>query len=163
MQKLNDTVFDALVVIPFHIDGGIIEVCKTGIADGKFHVLYLEWDITATIFWAVVIGGGFGTLFSYTADQSMTQRYLTTKDEKAAAKGLWLNVAMKIPTGLHFTSITNPILQALTWACRMMPSYNYSFRRKSPWVLRVLSSLLFFLQRCQPGQRNELNGHSFCY
>ena len=92
----------ALVVIPFHIDGGIIEVFKTGIADDKFRVLYLEWDITATTFWAVVIGGGFGTLIMYTSDQSMIQRYLTTKDEKAAAKGLWLNVAMKIPTGLLF-------------------------------------------------------------
>ena len=92
----------ALVIIPFHIEGGVIELFKTGIADDKFRIFYLEWDMTATTFWAVVIGGGFGTLFSYTADQSMIQRYLTTKDEKAAAKGLWLNVAMKIPTGLLF-------------------------------------------------------------
>ena len=77
----------ALVIIPFHIEGGVIELFKTGIADDKFRILYLEWDMTATTFWAVVIGGGVGTFFSYTADQSMIQRYLTTKDEKAAAKG----------------------------------------------------------------------------
>ena len=92
----------ALAIIPFHIDGGIFEVFKTGLADDKFRTLYLEWDITATTFWAVVIGGGFGTLVVYTSDQSMIQRYLTTKDEKAAAKGLLFNVAMKIPTGLLF-------------------------------------------------------------
>ena len=92
----------ALVVIPFHIDGGVIEMIKTGMADDKFRIFYLEWDITATTFWVVVLGGGFGTLIQYTSDQAMIQRYLTTKDEKAAAKGLWLNVAMTIPTGLLF-------------------------------------------------------------
>ncbi len=92
----------ALIVIPFHIDGGVMEMFKTGLGDDKFRILYLEWDITATTFWVVVVGGGFGTLIQYTADQSMIQRYLTTKTEKDAAKGLWLNVAMTIPTGLLF-------------------------------------------------------------
>ncbi len=92
----------ALVIISFHIDGGVIEMFKTGMADDKFRIFYLKWDITATTFWVVVVGGGFGTLIQYTSDQSMIQRYLTTKDEKAAAKGLWLNVAMTIPTGLLF-------------------------------------------------------------
>ncbi len=92
----------ALVIIPFHIDGGVVEMFKIGMADDKFRILYLEWDITATTFWVVVVGGGFGTLIQYTADQSMIQRYLTTKTEKDAAKGLWLNIAMIIPTGLLF-------------------------------------------------------------
>ncbi len=92
----------ALVVIPFHIEGGVMEMIKTGMADDKFRIFYMEWDITATTFWIVVLGGGFGTLIQYTSDQAMIQRYLTTKDEKAAAKGLWLNVAMTIPTGLLF-------------------------------------------------------------
>ena len=92
----------ALVIIPFYVDGGVVEMFKMGMADDKFRILYLEWDITATTFWVVVVGGGFGTLIQYTADQSMIQRYLTTKDERAAAKGLWLNVALTIPTGLLF-------------------------------------------------------------
>ena len=92
----------ALVIIPFHVDGGIVEMFKMGVADEKFRILYLEWDITATTFWVVVVGGGFGTLIQYTADQSMIQRYLTTKDERAAAKGLWLNVVLTVPTGLLF-------------------------------------------------------------
>lgn len=92
----------ALIVIPFYVDGGLASIFKTAVEDDKFRVLYLEWDITATTFWVVAIGGGFGTLIQYTSDQAMIQRYLTTKDEKAAAKGLWLNVALTIPTGLLF-------------------------------------------------------------
>jgi len=58
--------------------------------------------MTYPTLWVVIIGGGCGTLIQYSSDQSQIQRYLTTKDEKSAAKGLWLNVAATIPLGLLF-------------------------------------------------------------
>ena len=38
-----------------------------------------------------------GTFIVLSCDQSRIQRFLTTKDEKAAAKGLWLNIIAGIP------------------------------------------------------------------
>ena len=92
----------AIVVVIFHVDGGVMGVIDIGMADNKFRMLYLDWDITAPVLWVVMVGGTFGTLVQYTADQGMIQRYLTTKDEKAAAKGLWLNVIIALPVGLLF-------------------------------------------------------------
>ena len=38
----------------------------------------------------------------YTTDQSVVQRYLTTKDESSAARGIWLNGLLAIPVGALF-------------------------------------------------------------
>ncbi len=92
----------ALVIIVFHIDGGVMGLIDIGMADSKFRSLYWDWDMTYPTLWVVIIGGGCGTLIQYSADQSQIQRYLTTKDEKSAANGLWLNVAITIPSGLLF-------------------------------------------------------------
>ncbi len=92
----------AIIIVTFHVDGGVMGVIDIGMADDKYRMLYLDWDITAPVLWVVMVGGTFGTLVQYSADQGMIQRYLTTKDEKAAAKGLWLNVIIAIPVGLLF-------------------------------------------------------------
>ncbi len=92
----------ALFIIVFHIDGGVIGLIDLGMADDKFRSIYWDWDMTYPTLWVVIIGGGCGTLIQYSADQSQIQRYLTTKDERSAANGLWLNVAITIPSGLLF-------------------------------------------------------------
>ncbi len=92
----------ALVIIVFHIDGGVMGLIDIGMEDNKFRSIYWDWDMTYPTLWVVIIGGGCGTLIQYSADQSQIQRYLTTKDEKSAANGLWLNVAITIPSGLLF-------------------------------------------------------------
>lgn len=92
----------AIIIVTFHVDGGVMGVIEIGMADDKYRMLYLDWDITAPVLWVVVVGNSFNCLVQYTADQGMIQRYLTTKDEKSAAKGLWLNVIIAIPVGLLF-------------------------------------------------------------
>ena len=44
----------------------------------------------------------FTNLVPYASDQTVVQRYLTTRDERAAARSLWLNLAITVPTGLLF-------------------------------------------------------------
>src|SRR5690606_1351129 len=41
-------------------------------------------------------------LIPYTTDQAVIQRYLTTRDERQAARSIWTNVALMIPTGVIF-------------------------------------------------------------
>ena len=47
----------------------------------------------------------FSNLIPYTADQTVVQRYLTTKSEKLAARSVWTNAALTIPGGLLFFSL----------------------------------------------------------
>ena len=44
-------------------------------------------------------------LISYSSDQAYIQRYLTTKDEKSAAKSIWTNAALAIPTVILFMAL----------------------------------------------------------
>jgi Na+/proline symporter len=59
-------------------------------------------DITKATFWVVLLGGLANNLISYSSDQAVIQRYLTTKDEKSAAKSLWFNGTMSILISLIF-------------------------------------------------------------
>ena len=54
------------------------------------------------VVWVIVVGTFFGNLGPYTADQTVVQRYLTTQDEKQAAKSIWVNGLLALPTGLLF-------------------------------------------------------------
>ena len=92
----------ALFIVPYHIDGGVMGLIELGMADDKYRILYLDWDITYPTLWVVILGGGCGTLIQYSADQAQIQRYLTTKDERSAANGLWLNVFLAVPSGFLF-------------------------------------------------------------
>jgi len=85
--------------------GGLGSFFETASAAGKFHMLHWGWDPTQLVVWVLVVGPLFTNLMSYTSDQTVIQRYLTTKDEKAAAKGIWMNAALTIPTGLLFFSL----------------------------------------------------------
>ena len=60
------------------------------------------FDLSKTTFWVVLIGGLGNNLISYTSDQSVIQRYLTTKNQKAAGKGLWFNGTLSILISIVF-------------------------------------------------------------
>ncbi len=56
--------------------------------------LALSWK-SATL-WVILLGGLANNLISYSADQTVIQRYLTTKDEKSAAKGIIMNGILSV-------------------------------------------------------------------
>ena len=52
----------------------------------------------------VLVGNFFNNLVPYTSDQAVVQRYLATKDEKAAARAIWTNAALvPVATLILFT------------------------------------------------------------
>ncbi len=87
----------ALIVIFINVDNGIKGVIDIGITDDKYRMWYLDWDITEPTLWVLLISGAMGTFIVLSSDQSRIQRFLTTKDEKSAAKGLWLNTFAALP------------------------------------------------------------------
>lgn len=90
----------SLVLILTRLDGGITDLFRTAAAAGKLHVFDWKWDYTTTAVWVVLIGNFFNNLVPYTSDQAVVQRYLTTKDEASARKGIWVNAVMLVPSTL---------------------------------------------------------------
>jgi len=67
----------------------------------------VEWDFGASSFttmalWVVIVGAAGQNLASYTADQAVVQRYMTTPKHKDAARAIWLNAWMGIPAAVIF-------------------------------------------------------------
>ena len=77
-------------------------VTATAEAADKFTILDFAFDPSRPTFWVILIGGFFTNLASYTSDQSVVQRYLTTADEAGAKKSLWLNGILAIPVSAVF-------------------------------------------------------------
>jgi len=71
----------------------------------KLKLADFDWQATKAVLWVVVVGAAMQILVSYTGDQTVVQRYLTTKDEKAAARGIWTNALLTIPASLLFFGV----------------------------------------------------------
>ena len=91
-----------MVVILLDIPGGAGEIFSLGSGAGKFHMADFTWDMATTAFWVVILGRFLEQFVSYSADQTVVQRYLTTKDEKRAARSIWTNAALSFPALLLF-------------------------------------------------------------
>jgi len=94
-----------LVLIAFQVPGGWNEVNSIAESAGKFRTFDFRLNITTATFWVLVFGGFGGNLASYGADQTVVQRYLTTKDETAARRSIWCNAVLCIPASLLFFMI----------------------------------------------------------
>ena len=72
-------------------DGGLSGFIAKGMEAGKFRMMDLRWDWTQPVLWVALVGGIVENLASYTSDQCVVQRYMTTRDEAGAAKSIKLN------------------------------------------------------------------------
>ncbi|MBF0197777.1 MAG: sodium/solute symporter [Planctomycetes bacterium] len=92
----------AAVYLVLGTDGGLIGMIETGNNHDKWHLLDFSLDFTQPVFWVCIIGGLGINIASYSGDQSVVQRYLTTNNEKEAAKGIMLNGLLAIPISFLF-------------------------------------------------------------
>lgn len=72
-------------------DGGFSGFLAKGLEAGKFKMMDFRWDWTQPVLWVALVGGIVENLASYTSDQCVVQRYMTTRDEAGAAKSIRLN------------------------------------------------------------------------
>lgn len=71
----------------------------------KFQMFVWSLDWRSATFWVVILGGLANNLISYTSDQTVIQRYLTTKDEHSAARGILTNGLMSVVVTIAFFTI----------------------------------------------------------
>lgn len=90
----------SLAILVWKLDGGLGGIVSAGMEYDKFHVVNWSWDWTTTAIWVVLVGNFFLNLVPYTSDQAVVQRYFTTKDEKSAARSIWTNAVLLVPSTL---------------------------------------------------------------
>ncbi|MBQ8050687.1 MAG: sodium/solute symporter [Bacteroidaceae bacterium] len=99
-------------------EGGFSGALQLALDNDKLRLFDWGWDYRRVTFWVAILGGGIANnLISYTSDQTVIQRYLTTKDVKSASQGIWMNGLMSvfisvvfyfIGTGLYTFFKTHP-------------------------------------------------------
>ncbi len=92
----------SLFVIAGQVDGGLTGILDAGRVSQKLRTFNWTWDVTVAAVWVVLFGNLLGNLVPYTSDQTVIQRYLTTPDEKQAARSIWTNAVLTIPASIIF-------------------------------------------------------------
>ena len=87
-------------------DSGVNDFVATATAYDKFRMANFDFtsdSFTRMAIWVVVLGAFGQNLSSYTADQAVVQRYMTTESESLARRSIWTNAVMSlIATFLFF-------------------------------------------------------------
>ncbi|MDD4102970.1 MAG: sodium:solute symporter [Kiritimatiellae bacterium] len=94
-----------VVVLISGTDGGWAGFMSIAKENNKFDTFNFTWDLTMPVFWVMIIGGFVSNLNSYTSDQCVLQRFMTTKDEKSAVRSILFCIVV--------TFISGPLLYAI--------------------------------------------------
>ena len=106
-------------------DGGFSGAWQIALDNDKMRLFDWSFDWRSATFWVIILGGLANNLVSYTSDQTVIQRYMTTKDERSAGRGILLNGLMSvfisiaffiIGTGLYTFFKTHPASMDVTMA-----------------------------------------------
>ena len=86
-------------------DNGASDFWQIATDNHKFRMFVWSLDWKSATFWVVILGGLGNNLISYTSDQTVIQRYMTTSDEKSAARGILTNGLMSVIVTIAFFTI----------------------------------------------------------
>lgn len=97
----------ALGYIITGMDGGWTQWIETSLSANKLNLANWSWDPRATHIgiWFVIAGSLGQNLSSYTSDQAVVQRYLTTSTQSRAAQAIWLNAILSVVATILFFAI----------------------------------------------------------
>jgi len=88
------------------VDGGLGEAVRVAVGGRHFfETVDWSWDLTVASGWVIVLGSPFHNLCPYTASQDVVQRYVATRDQTTAARGIWLNALVAVPAQAIFFAI----------------------------------------------------------
>lgn len=92
----------AMIIIAGGVDGGMPVVVSVASDAGKLTWYELDWSLAGTGVLVILLGAIFNNIVPYTTDQAVIQRYLTTRDERAAARAIWTNAILCVPASILF-------------------------------------------------------------
>lgn len=91
--------------ITAHTHGGFSGFLHEAFQQDKFRVANLGWSISQPVLWVVAVGALLTNLVTYTSDQVVVQRYLTTATEGEARRSIYTNALMVIPASIIFFGV----------------------------------------------------------
>ncbi len=83
-------------------EGGAMNFAQIAMENEKFRLFDCAFDLTSATVWVILLGGLANNLISYTSDQTVIQRYMTTKDERGAGRGILMNGIMSVTVSASF-------------------------------------------------------------
>lgn len=86
-------------------EGGVSGFVQLASEGDKFRLFDWSFDYRSATFWVIILGGMANNLISYTSDQTVIQRYLTTKNESEARRSIMMNGIMSVAVSIAFFAI----------------------------------------------------------
>ena len=106
---VGGAIFAAIYLIVNTGENGASDFWQIATDNDKLRVFLFDaehpFDYVNATWWVVILGGLANNLISYTSDQTVIQRYLTTSDEKSAARGILTNGLMSVVVTIAFFTI----------------------------------------------------------
>ena len=94
-----------LAVLLFSIKGGVPEAIKIATENNRTGFGPYDIDFTRLTLIVMIINGAFYAIQKYGTDQTVVQRYLTAKTDKAAEKASLLGISLTVPIWTIFMFI----------------------------------------------------------
>ncbi len=104
-------IFVCLGYLLFLPPGGPAAVFHAAIEHHKFSLGSTAFDLSKPTIWVLVIYGFFWYLQRYTTDQTLVQRYLSAKSDRAAVQGVAMGALLSVPVWTLFM-----LIGTSTWA-----------------------------------------------
>jgi SSS family solute:Na+ symporter len=96
----------SLAFIVMRSDLTVGQMFETAVAQKKFFGdARWDWSWTAATLSVIFVGNFLSNLIPYTASQDVVQRYLTTKDQKQAARAIMSNALLTFPSSILFFAV----------------------------------------------------------
>ncbi len=95
----------AVVYLAVNTEGGVMGCIDIALTNDKLRLFDWSNSWSQACWWVIIIGGLANNLISYTSDQTVIQRYLTTPDEKSAGRGILVNGLMSVFVSVAFYMI----------------------------------------------------------
>ncbi|MBO7239186.1 MAG: sodium/solute symporter [Bacteroidaceae bacterium] len=95
----------AVVYLAVGTEGGISGCINIALENDKLQLFDWSNSWSQATWWVIILGGLANNLISYTSDQTVIQRYLTTPDEKSAGRGILVNGVMSVFVSVAFYMI----------------------------------------------------------
>ncbi|WP_217602524.1 sodium:solute symporter [Chitinophaga sp. GbtcB8] len=92
-------------VLLFSVKGGLPEVWKVASANHRTGFGPYDASLSRLTFWVMAINGAFYAIQKYGTDQTVVQRYLTARTDKAAIKASLMGILLTVPVWTLFMFI----------------------------------------------------------
>lgn len=95
----------SVVYLVANTEGGLTGCLDIAMENDKLRLFDWGSSWTQPVWWVCIVGGLANNLISYTSDQTVIQRYMTTPDEKSAGRGILVNGLMSVFVSVAFYMI----------------------------------------------------------